>query len=90
MSETTAAAALFDTLWLVLKLGGPMLVAALAVGLIVSLVQAITQINEPTLVFLPKVLVLGGVLALLGPFMTGQLVGFTQVLMDRVVAVGGQ
>ena len=41
-------------MWLTLKLGGPLLVAALVVGLIISLLQAVTQINEPTLVFLPK------------------------------------
>ena len=90
MSETDAAAALRDMLWLLLKLGGPLLIAALAVGLVVSLLQAVTQINEPTLVFLPKVVVIGGALALLGPFMTGQLSGFTQTLMDRLIAVGGQ
>ena len=90
MSEAEAAGALREALWLLLKLGGPLLVAALVVGLVVSLLQAVTQINEPTLVFLPKVLVLGGALALLGPFMTEQLNGFALSLMDRLVAVGGQ
>lgn len=89
MSEVEAAGALRETLWLLLKLGGPLMVAALVVGLAVSLLQAVTQINEPTLVFLPKVLVLAGAFALLGPFMTDQLSTFTQVLMERVVAVGG-
>ena len=90
MSEADAASALRDALWLMLKLGGPLLIAALLVGLLVSLLQAVTQINEPTLVFLPKVLVLAGAMALLGPFMTEQLSGFTQMLMDRLVAVGGR
>lgn len=90
MTEADVALSLRDALWLMLKLGGPLLVAALAVGLVVSLVQAVTQVNEPTLVFLPKVLVLGGILAVLGPFMSGQLGSFTLSLMDRMVAVGGQ
>lgn len=90
MSEAEAAAALRECLWLMLKLGGPLLLAALAIGLVVSLLQAVTQINEPTLAFLPKALVLGGALALLGPFMTEQLTGFTQGLMDRLVTIGGQ
>ena len=90
MSEIEAAAALREALWLIVKLGGPPLVAALVVGLLVSLLQAVTQINEPTLVFLPKLLVLGAALTMLGPFMTQQLSGYTQTMMDRLVTVGGQ
>ena len=89
MDDAGVAAALRDTLLVVLKLGGPPLLAMLAVGLLVSLVQAVTQVNEATLVFLPKVLVLGGALALLGPFMVATLTDFTRVLMDRLVAAGG-
>ncbi|HEY0206380.1 MAG TPA: flagellar biosynthetic protein FliQ, partial [Acetobacteraceae bacterium] len=63
--------------------------ALLAVGLVVSLVQAVTQINEATLVFLPKVLVLCGMLALLGPFMMATMSDFTRMLMDRLVLAGG-
>ena len=90
MTEVDAAGALRETLWLLIKLGGPPLIAALIVGLLVSLLQAVTQINEPTLVFLPKLLVLGAALTLLGPFMTQQLSGYTYGLMDRLIAVGGQ
>jgi len=90
MESPEIAGALRDTLWIVLKLGGPLLVAALVVGLIVSLIQAVTQINEATLVFLPKLLVLGGAMALLGPFMVSALTDFTHGLMDRMIQVGGQ
>ena len=90
MSEADAAGALREALWLLVKLGGPLLVAALVVGLVVSLVQAVTQINEPTLVFLPKLLVLGAAMTLLGPFMTEQLTGYAHGLMDRLVVVGGR
>jgi len=90
MENAEVAAALRETLWIMLKLGGPLLVAALVVGLVVSLIQAVTQINEATLVFLPKLLVLGGALALLGPFMVSTLTDYTHVLMDRLVLVGGQ
>jgi len=89
MDDAGVAAALRDTLLVVMKLGGPPLLAMLAVGLVVSLVQAVTQINESTLVFLPKVLVLGGMLALLGPFMMATMSDFTHVLMDRLVLAGG-
>jgi flagellar biosynthesis protein FliQ len=88
MDDAGVAAALRETLLVVMKLGGPPLLAMLAVGLVVSLVQAVTQINETTLAFLPKVLVLGGLLALLGPFMMTTMSDFTHVLMDRLVLVG--
>ncbi len=87
--DAGVAAALRDALAVTLKLGGPPLLAMLAVGLVVSLLQAVTQVTEATLVFLPKVLVLGGTLALLGPFMVATLADFTRVLMDRLVQVGG-
>ena len=90
MSEADAAGALRETMWVLVKLGGPLLCAALVVGLVVSRVQAGTQINEPTLVFLPKLLVLGAALAILGPFMTEQMTGFAHGLFDRLVSVGGQ
>ncbi len=90
MSETEMAGALRDTLWVVIKLGGPLLVSALIVGLMVSLLQAVTQINELTLVFMPKLLVLFAALALLGPFMIATLDAYTHSLMDRLIAVGGQ
>ena len=90
MDDIEVAASLRETLWIVLKLGGPLLVAALAVGLVVSLIQAVTQINEATLVFLPKLLVLGGALALLGPFMANSLGDYTHVLMDRLIVIGGR
>jgi len=90
MSETEMAGALRETLWVVVKLGGPLLLAALVVGLIVSLVQAVTQVNEATLVFLPKLLVLFAAFGLLGPFMVETLNAYTHVLMDRLIAVGGQ
>lgn len=90
MSDTEMAGALRDTLWVVLKLGGPILIIALVVGLVVSLLQAVTQINEPTLIFVPKLLVLFASLALLGPFMVSTLDAYTHSLMARMITVGGQ
>lgn len=72
-----------------LKLCAPALLTALAVGLIVSLVQAITQINESTLSFVPKVLAIGAVLLMAGSFMTTTLVTFTRHMFDQVIVAGG-
>jgi len=72
-----------------LKLGGPPLLVALGVGLVMSLLQAVTQINEQTLAFAPKAIALGAALLLLGSFMDTTLTDFTRVLFDRLVLVGG-
>ena len=90
MGEGEVGAALHETMVVVLKMGGPALVAALAVGVLMSLFQAITQINEATLAFVPKALVIVGTLALTGPFMLATLTDYTQTLFDRLIAIGGQ
>ena len=78
-----------DGMLVMLKLGGPPLMVALGVGLIISLLQAITQINEATLAFVPKVLAIGVALVLLGPFMLSTLSDYTHTLFDRLIAIGG-
>ena len=90
MQDTDVALALHDALMVVLKLGAPPLLTALVVGLVTSLVQAVTQINEATLAFVPKVVAIGTVLALLGPFMLSTLTGYTHGVFDRMVEVGGR
>ena len=78
------------TMMVVLKLGGPPLAVALAVGMVMSLLQAVTQINEQTLAFVPKVVAIAATLVVLGPFMTETLTDFSHMLFDRLIAVGGQ
>lgn len=89
MMEHPAAMAMRDALWVTLQLAGPPLGAALAIGLVVSLLQALTQIQEATLAFLPKVGAIGGLLLLLGPWMGEVMRGWAGRLFDQVVAVGG-
>lgn len=71
-----------------LKVGSPVLFMALLVGLVVSLFQALTQMQEMTLTFVPKVIAIFLSLILFMPFMLGTLVSFAQGLMDRIVALG--
>jgi flagellar biosynthetic protein FliQ len=71
-----------------LKISGPVLAMALAVGLVVSLFQALTQIQEMTLAFVPKILAIFVSLLVLLPYMVSTLVTFGQSLMDRIVALG--
>jgi flagellar biosynthetic protein FliQ len=71
-----------------LKVGAPVLSMALLVGLVVSLFQALTQIQEMTLSFVPKILVIFVSLLVLMPFMLSTMTAFGQSLMDRIVALG--
>lgn len=70
-----------DALWLVVMLAAPMLLAGLLVAFAISLFQAATQILEPTLSFVPKLIVMLIVLALLGSWMSGQLVEFARTML---------
>ena len=58
-------------------LAGPLLAVSLVVGLVVSIFQAVTQVNEMTLTFVPKVIAIFAVLILLGPWMLQMLLGYT-------------
>ena len=71
-----------------LKVGSPVLLLALTVGLVISLFQALSQMQEMTLTFVPKALVIVVSLMIFLPFMLGVLVTFTESLMDRIVALG--
>lgn len=70
-----------DALWLVAMLAAPMLLAGLLVAFAIGLFQAATQILEPTLSFVPKLIVVLIVLALLGSWMSGQLVEFARTML---------
>jgi flagellar biosynthetic protein FliQ len=74
----------------VLKLSAPALLTALVVGLVISLIQAVTQLNETTLAFVPKILALGLALSIAGPFMYETLNDYTHVLFDQLIASGGR
>jgi flagellar biosynthetic protein FliQ len=72
-----------EGLILVLVASAPPVLTGLIVGLIISIFQATTQIQEQTLTFAPKVVVVFGILALLGPWIGTQLLRFTFHLFDR-------
>ncbi len=67
-----------------LMISAPMLAGALFMGILVSIFQAVTQINEQTLSFIPKILVIVGALVLTAPWMTDQLTTFTKDLIISI------
>ncbi|MGA2023875.1 MAG: flagellar biosynthesis protein FliQ [Steroidobacteraceae bacterium] len=67
-----------------LMLAAPMLLVGLAIGILVGIFQAATQINEMTLSFIPKLLGIAGTLLLLGPWMLKELIGYTRMLIESI------
>lgn len=86
MNEVAVASR--EALWVSLQIGGPLLGVMLAIGLLIAVLQALTQVNEATLAFLPKVAALAAALLLLGPFMAGVMNGYAGRLFQAVVEVG--
>jgi flagellar biosynthesis protein FliQ len=78
-----------QALELTLLLSAPLLLTALAVGLIVGIFQAATQINEMTLSFIPKLLAMAAVLALTGPWMIRHLVEYSRRLIESIPGLIG-
>jgi flagellar biosynthetic protein FliQ len=89
VTESDVVALMREGLWITLLVGGPLMLTALVVGLLVSLVQALTQVNEASLIFVPKLLAVAGAAALSAPFIGRTLGQFSHLLFDRIVAVGG-
>ena len=74
-----------DAIFVTLKIGGPI---ALITGLIIALFQALTQIQEMTLAFVPKIIVIFVSILLFMPFMLSTLVSFTERMAERIVSLG--
>jgi len=79
-----------EALWISLQIGGPLLVLMLVVGLVIAVFQALTQVNEASLSFLPKMAALAVALILLTPFFTGVLRGYAQTLFEMIIQVGSR
>ncbi len=76
-------------LYLLLMVSAPVLLTVLVVGLLVSIFQAATQINEATLSFVPKIIAAVGVLAAVGPWMLNTLVEYLQRMLMAIPTVVG-
>ena len=75
-------------LWTSVMLGGPIMMISMAVGLAISIIQAATQINEATLTFVPKLVVVALVLVFLGPAMATQIGDFTKFVFEMAAESG--
>jgi flagellar biosynthesis protein FliQ len=77
-----------DGIFTFLKVSGPLMLIALGIGLVISLGQALTQIQEQTIVFVPKIILVGLSMILLLPFMGDALAGYMTRIAARIASGG--
>ena len=89
MNQDVVVSLTMDAISVAMKIAVPMLMAGLVGGLVVSVFQAVTQIQEQTLAFIPKVVALVAVIAIFGPWMLGQLETYTTALWASIPQMVG-
>jgi len=76
-----------QALWITIVISGPLLVIGLVVGVFIGILQAVTQIHEMTLTYIPKILAIGGVFILLMPWMAIKMIDYTINLFNLIPTV---
>ena len=85
MTPETVIAIAEEGIWMVLIISGPLLIIALVVGLLVSIFQATTQIQEQTLAFVPKIVAVLLGLVIFGPWMLSHMTSYTSDILSNLV-----
>ena len=75
-----------EGIWVALKISGPMLVLSMAVGVLVAIFQAATQIHEQTLAFIPKLLLIVAFFLLAGSWMLSSMQDFTRMIVTQMIS----
>lgn len=88
MDQTEIIEIVRESIMISIQLSAPVMLVGLAVGVIIALFQALTQIQEITLVFVPKIMAIFMAIFLLFPGMTNILITFMQTLADRMISLG--
>ncbi|WP_373504170.1 flagellar biosynthetic protein FliQ [Aestuariivirga sp.] len=84
MNEADALKVVQDAIWAVIVGSGPAVGAATLVGIVIAMMQALTQVQEATLTFVPKILAVFGALLLFAPLAASQLMAFTEQVYGRI------
>ncbi len=88
MSPETVVEIGREALWTLMTVSAPMLAAGLIVGLLISIFQAATQINEMTMTFVPKIIAVLVTTLVLLPWILSNLTAFTRMIFDRIAGLG--
>ncbi|PZO86515.1 MAG: flagellar biosynthetic protein FliQ [Micavibrio aeruginosavorus] len=88
MTETEIIDIAREAIWLTMAIGTPVMMVGLIVGVVIALVQALTQIQEMTLVFVPKILAIFVSIFVLFPVFITTMKGFMDLIADKIVGIG--
>ncbi|MCS7296369.1 MAG: flagellar biosynthesis protein FliQ [Chloroflexota bacterium] len=88
MNESVVLALAKETLWITFLVGAPILGVTMVIGIAISIFQAVTQINEMTLTFVPKIVGVFVALIIFGPWMLETIVSFTSALFSNLAMYG--
>ena len=88
MNQTDVLEIAQGALWVVLLTAGPIMMAGLLIGLIIALFQALTTIQEMTLTFVPKIIIIFVAIVVFLPFMMTTVIEYSLTLFDRIGSVG--
>ena len=88
MDQTSVLEIAREALWVILVVAGPTMMAGLLIGLIIALFQALTTIQEMTLTFVPKIVVIFVAILFFLPLMMTTVVEFAMTLFDRIATIG--
>lgn len=86
MNEVDALELVRTAIWTIIIAAGPAVAAAMTVGIAIALIQALTQIQEVTLTFIPKIIAILLVTLLTGSFVGSQIFAFTELVYGRIVS----
>ena len=84
MNQDTVVSLATQAMTLAIEIAGPMMLVGLVIGLVVSVFQAVTSIQEQSLSFIPKIVGLAALVVILGPWMLGQLVNYAENLYTSI------
>jgi flagellar biosynthetic protein FliQ len=88
MSETEIINIAREAIWMMIVIGTPVMVVGLLVGVLIALLQALTQVQEITLVFVPKILAMFVAIFILFPSFIMAMTAFMQNVADRIIGIG--
>jgi flagellar biosynthesis protein FliQ len=89
MTRDTVVTLTVEAMELAMKIGGPLLIVGLLVGLVISVFQAVTQIQEQTLTFIPKIVATAAVVIVAGPWMLDQMIVYASELYSSIPELSG-
>lgn len=88
MNEAVILGLMRESLWIALLVGAPILATTLVIGVVVSIIQAVTQVNEATLTFVPKLVGVFVAMLIFGPWMMSTLLDFSAGIFANMAGYG--